>query len=89
MARGIDKLKNFENNYEELENLVKALETPNLTLKESLDLFEKAVKVSQECEGALEYAKQRVEALMAVHVGAHKDENSRANGETEEGTLDL
>ncbi|MGE1061395.1 exodeoxyribonuclease VII small subunit [Megasphaera paucivorans] len=89
MAKGIDKLKNFENNYEQLEQLVKALETPNLTLKESLDLFEKAVKVSQECESALEYAKQRVEALMAVHVDAQKEENNSANGVTEEGTLDL
>ena len=89
MAKGIDKLKNFENNYEQLEQLVKALETPNLTLKESLDLFEKAVKVSQECENALEYAKQRVEALMAVHVDAQKEENNSANGVTEEGTLDL
>ena len=38
MTRTTDKLKNFEANYEKLEEVVKALDSPDLTLKESLDL---------------------------------------------------
>ena len=59
MARTTDKLKNFESNYEKLEQLVRDLEAPDLTLKQSLDLYEKAVKLSKDCEDALEYARQK------------------------------
>ena len=40
MARTTDKLKNFESNYEKLEQLVRDLEAPDLTLKQSLDLYD-------------------------------------------------
>ena len=50
MARTTDKLKSFENNYEKLEQLVQELDAPDLTLKQSLDLYEKAIKLSQSCE---------------------------------------
>lgn len=73
MARTTDKLKNFETNYAKLEELVQALEQPNLTLKESLDLFEKAIKLSQACDSALEYARQRAQALAEVHGSAAED----------------
>ena len=83
MARPTDKLKNFETNYQKLEDLVTALEQPDLTLKESLDLFEQAMKASTACESALEYARQRAQALAEAH-GQDKEERAH-----EEGTLDL
>ncbi|WP_101912270.1 exodeoxyribonuclease VII small subunit [Megasphaera vaginalis (ex Bordigoni et al. 2020)] len=88
MARTTDKLKSFESNYEKLEELVASLENTDLTLKESLDLFEKAISLSQTCESALTYAKQRAEALAdlaspVVSVDEEWDES------VEEGTLDL
>ncbi|ERT56627.1 exodeoxyribonuclease VII small subunit [Megasphaera vaginalis (ex Srinivasan et al. 2021)] len=88
MARTTDKLKSFESNYEKLEELVASLENTDLTLKESLDLFEKAISLSQTCESALTYAKQRAEALAdlaspVVSVDEERDES------VEEGTLDL
>ena len=49
MARATDKLKNFEANYDKLAAVVAAMEAPDLTLKESLDLYEKAVKLSETC----------------------------------------
>ncbi|KMO86657.1 exodeoxyribonuclease VII small subunit [Megasphaera cerevisiae DSM 20462] len=88
MVRTTDKLKNFEANYGKLEELVKALDAPDLTLKESLDLFEKAIKLSQSCESALEYARQRAQALAEVHA-AGQDTEETAVPEPEEGTLDL
>jgi exodeoxyribonuclease VII small subunit len=42
-------------------------------LKESLDLFEKAIKLSQTCDSALEYARQRAQALAEVHGSAAED----------------
>lgn len=83
MVRTTDKLKNFEGNYAKLEELVTALEQPDLTLKESLDLFEKAMKAAAACDSALEYARQRAQALAeAQQVGGSADAAA-------EGTLDL
>ena len=59
MARTTDKLKSFESNYEKLEQLVQELDAPDLTLKQSLDLYEKAIKLSQSCEGALNMPARR------------------------------
>lgn len=87
MARTTDKLKNFEANYEKLEEVVKALDSPDLTLKESLDLYEKAIKLSEACESALEYAKQRAQALTDIHERAEEDDGSDQT--LEEGTLGL
>ena len=92
MARTNDKLKDFEGNYEKLEELVKALESPELTLKESLDLFEQAIKFSKQCESALEYAKQRAQALADIAAGdtADKDVTDLTKDDSpKEGTLDL
>ena len=66
MVKKTDKLKNFEKDFEELERLVDSLDNPGLTLQESLDIFEKAVKLSSTCESALEYARQRAQALAEV-----------------------
>lgn len=84
MARTTDKLKRFESNYEKLEQLVQKLDAPDLTLKQSLDLYEKAIKLSQSCEGALEYARQKAQALADVR--ADKDSSDEAPAE---GVLDL
>ena len=67
--------------------LVKALDAPDLTLKESLDLYEKAIKLSEACESALEYAKQRAQALADIHERAEEDDSSDQT--LEEGTLGL
>ncbi|WP_296829144.1 exodeoxyribonuclease VII small subunit [uncultured Megasphaera sp.] len=70
MARTTDKLKNFESNYEKLEQLVRDLEAPDLTLKQSLDLYEKAVKLSKDCEDALDYARQKAAAMAGTEEAA-------------------
>ena len=85
MARATDKLKNFEANYDKLAAVVAAMESPDLTLKESLDLYEKAVKLSENCDSALEYATQKAQALADIHADQEEDMSSL----TEEGTLDI
>ena len=69
MVKKTDKLKNFEKDFEELERLVDSLDNPGLTLQASLDIFEKAVKLSGTCESALEYATQAEDTKTAYEEG--------------------
>lgn len=90
MLKTTDKLKSFEENYEKLEKLVNSLDDSGLTLKESLDIFEKSVKLARDCESALEYARQRAQALAEIQGAAEKEsEEGEAGPVPEEGTLGL
>ena len=59
------KTPNFEKSLGELENLVEALESGGLTLEESLKAFEKGVRISRDCQEALNEAEQKVNLLTA------------------------
>jgi exodeoxyribonuclease VII small subunit len=50
---------------EELESLVQRLESSELPLEESLQLFERGVALTRQCQDALRAAEQRVEQLIA------------------------
>lgn len=54
----------FEASLKELEQIVEQLEAGNLPLERSLELFEKGVRLSRECQGRLEEAERKVEMLM-------------------------
>lgn len=54
---------NFEKSLSELENLVSALESGDLSLEESLKTFEKGVQLTQACQEALTTAEQKVKIL--------------------------
>ncbi len=54
---------NFENAIEQLEELVEALEEGELSLEESLKAFEDGIKLTRECQVALEKAEQRIQIL--------------------------
>lgn len=54
----------FEAGLEELENVVKQLESGELSLEQSLELFEKGMKLSETCRKQLEEAETRVEILV-------------------------
>ena len=58
------KTFNFEEALETLEGLVEAMEEGELSLEESLKAFEQGVKLTRECQGALEKAEQRVKILV-------------------------
>ena len=62
------KNKNFETSLMELEKIVRELEQGDLSLEESLKLFEDGVKLSRECQERLNQAERRIEILV-------KDEN--------------
>ena len=58
-----DKIKDFESAVGELETIVKTLEGGEISLEQSLQLFERGVLLSRFCHTRLEDAERRVEIL--------------------------
>ena len=54
----------LEKSLAELESIVEQLESGELPLDKSLKEFERGVRLSRECQGALKDAEQRVQVLM-------------------------
>ena len=55
---------NFETSLNELEKLVDALENGDLSLEQSLEDFEKGIKLTRACQHALTEAQQKVQILL-------------------------
>lgn len=55
---------NFEEALANLETLVDAMEQGELSLEESLKAFEQGIKLTRECQAALEQAEQKVQLLV-------------------------
>jgi exodeoxyribonuclease VII small subunit len=53
----------FEQAFGQLEEVVKQLESGELSLEESLALFEKGMRLAKLCEGKLDQAQQKVSQL--------------------------
>jgi len=66
-----EKKQTFETSLQELEKIVRKLEDGDLSLEESLKLFEDGVKLSRECQDRLNQAERRIEVLL-------KDENGNS-----------
>lgn len=64
MATKKAKSFNFEEALEELEALVTSMEEGELSLEESLQAFEKGIKLTRECQTALKKAEQKVQVLL-------------------------
>ena len=56
--------QSFEKSLTELEQIVVKLEDGDLPLEESLELFEKGIKLSRDCRERLSKAERRIEILM-------------------------
>jgi exodeoxyribonuclease VII small subunit len=54
----------FEASLGQLEKLVEQMEDGDLTLEDSLKAFEQGVKLTRECQQALQEAEQKVQLLM-------------------------
>ena len=60
-----DSAIDFEKALANLEQLVESMESGELTLEQSLDAFERGVKLTRDCQQALQQAEQKVQILMA------------------------
>ena len=55
---------NFESGLQELEQIVKEMESNELPLERALELFEKGMRLSETCRKQLEEAETRIEVLV-------------------------
>jgi exodeoxyribonuclease VII small subunit len=62
--------KRFEEALQELETIVQRLEDGNLSLDESLALFEEGIKLSRLCAQRLDEAEKKVELLLKDESGS-------------------
>lgn len=61
--------KTFEESLAELEQIVHQLENGELSLEDSLKLFEDGVRLSRECQEKLAQAERRIEILLKDKAG--------------------
>jgi len=57
-------LADFEQSMEELESLVVAMESGELSLEQSMQRFERGIQLTRACQKSLADAEQRVKILM-------------------------
>jgi len=57
-------LPDFEKSLKELESIVDRMEQGEITLEESLKLFERGITLTRNCQDALQQAEQKVQQLI-------------------------
>ena len=68
--------QSFEDMMKELETIVQKLDNENVSLEESLNLYQRGMKLSATCDETLKDAEKKVNELMS-------EENTKQNGDTE------
>ena len=71
--------KSFEENMEQLENIVTELEKGELNLEESVKKFEQGINISKKCNDILEKAEKKITILLR-----QEDQIKEENFEAEE-----
>jgi exodeoxyribonuclease VII small subunit len=61
--------KSFEASLEALEEIVHQLESGDLPLEKSLELFEDGIRLSRQCQERLNQAERRIEVLLRDNQG--------------------
>ena len=59
----MSKNTDFENSLNELERIVEELQNGDISLDESIKLFEKGIKLTNDCRKTLETARQKITSL--------------------------
>lgn len=71
--------QSFEEMMQELENIVQKLDNETISLEESLDLYQRGMKLSTACDTTLKDAEKKVNKL--IQEEAEEQENEEANNE--------
>lgn len=69
MSNGAEQSRTFEASLEALEQIVRQLESGDLPLEKSLELFEQGIRLSRECQERLSQAERRIEILLRDNQG--------------------
>ncbi|MBL4852330.1 MAG: exodeoxyribonuclease VII small subunit [Gammaproteobacteria bacterium] len=76
----------FEHSLNELETLVEQMEQGDTSLEQSLELFERGIKLTRSCQESLKKAEQRVQQLVEKNgdnvLEAFSDSDEDNNAET-------
>lgn len=75
------KEQTYEESMKELEQLVKDLESGDLSLDESIKKFEKGMKLSKHCSSLLEDAEKKISVLIEKENGEFTEESFEIEGE--------
>lgn len=71
-----EKTQSFEEMMQELENIVQKLDNETVSLEESLDLYQRGMKLSAACETTLKNAEKKVNDLMSNEAEEQSHEQS-------------
>ncbi|MDT3959474.1 exodeoxyribonuclease VII small subunit [Staphylococcus kloosii] len=71
-----NKKQSFEEMMEELESIVQKLDNENVSLEESLDLYQRGMKLSASCEETLKNAENKVNELIKEEDGIDEEQNN-------------
>ncbi len=86
---GPEQARSFEASLEALEQIVQQLESGDLPLEKSLELFEQGVRLSRECQERLSQAERRIEVLLRDNQGRTVVTNfNEANQTTDDGVAE-
>lgn len=77
------KKPDFERSLARLEEVVRRLESPQLSLDDAMKLFEEGVELSRECQKQVEEAEGKVEILLKKADGKMAPEPFEPEGENE------
>jgi exodeoxyribonuclease VII small subunit len=69
MKASEEQPKSFEASLEALEQIVRQLESGDLPLEKSLELFEDGIRLSRQCQDRLNQAERRIEVLLRDNQG--------------------
>ena len=69
MSERQEQARTFEASLEALEQIVQQLESGDLPLEKSLELFEQGIRLSRECQERLSQAERRIEILLRDNQG--------------------
>jgi exodeoxyribonuclease VII small subunit len=69
MKNNEEQSRTFEASLEALEQIVHQLESGDLPLEKSLELFEHGIRLSRECQERLSQAERRIEVLLRDNQG--------------------
>jgi exodeoxyribonuclease VII small subunit len=81
MVNGNPGERSYEEAYSRLEEIVQALEHGELSLEESLTLFEEGVQLAKYCNGKLDSAEGRLQVLLGFEGNEPKIGNFRVGME--------
>ena len=74
-----EEKQSFEEMMQELESIVQKLDNETVSLEESLDLYQRGMKLSTACDSTLKDAEKKVNKLMQEE--AEDQENEEADNE--------